>query len=94
MQHPARAMPFAELWAGLQAARTAAMVMRRLDANTGRSLWCYTTRCVYESSWDDFTLLARGLVLHEHTLGAARLQLLKCEASVLVDVHHPRRRVG
>jgi RNA ligase len=67
MQHPARTIPFAELWAGLQAARAAGMVMMRLDADTGRSLWCYTTRCVYEGSWNAFTLLARGLVLHEHT---------------------------
>jgi RNA ligase len=65
MQHPARTMPFAELWAGLQAARAAGMVLVRQDADTGRSLWCYTTRCVYESGWDAFSLLARGLVLHE-----------------------------
>jgi RNA ligase len=67
MSHPARTIPFAELWAGLQAARTDGMVMMRLDADTGRSLWCYTTRCVYEGSWDTFSRLARGLVLHERT---------------------------
>jgi RNA ligase len=67
MQHPARTIPFAKLWAGLQAARAAGMVLMRQDADTGRSLWCYTTRCVYESGWDDFSLLARGLVLHEGT---------------------------
>ncbi|WP_223650147.1 T4 RnlA family RNA ligase [Hymenobacter psoromatis] len=58
-------MPFASLWAGLQAARAAGLVTMRYDADTGRSLWCYTTRCVYEGSWDDITMLARGLVLHE-----------------------------
>jgi hypothetical protein len=42
MSHPARTMPFAELWAGLQAARAAGMVIMRLDADTGRSVWCYT----------------------------------------------------
>lgn len=67
MQHPARTMPFAELWAGLQAARAAGLVLMRQDADTGRSLWCYTTRCVYEGGWDNFSLLARGLVLHEGT---------------------------
>lgn len=67
MQHPARTMPFAELWDGLQAARTAGLVLMREDADTGRSLWCYTTRCVYEGSWDVFSLLARGLVLHAGT---------------------------
>jgi RNA ligase len=67
MLHPARTIPFAQLWAGLQAARAAGMVMMRLDTDSGRSLWCYTTRCVYEGSWDPFSLLARGLVLHERT---------------------------
>jgi len=67
MQHPARTVPFAELWGGLQAARAAGLVMMREDADTGRSLWCYTTRCVYESGWDTFALLARGLVLHAGT---------------------------
>lgn len=65
MSHPARTMPFASLWAGLQAARAAGLVTMRFDADTGRSLWCYTTRCVYEGSWDDITTLARGLILHE-----------------------------
>jgi len=65
MLHPARAIPFARLWTGLQAARAAGTVAMRYDAGTGRSLWCYTTRCVYEGSWDEFTVLARGLVLHE-----------------------------
>ena len=65
MLHPARTMPFASLWAGLQAAQTAGMVTSRYDAATGRSLWCYTTRCVYAGEWDEFARLARGLVLHE-----------------------------
>ena len=43
------------------------MVLLRQDADTGRSLWCYTNRCVYENGWDTFSLLARGLVLHEGT---------------------------
>ena len=65
MPHPARSVPFASLWASLQAARAAGLVSSRYDAATGRSLWCYTTRCVYEQAWDDATGLARGLVLHE-----------------------------
>lgn len=67
MLHPARTIPFASLLAGLQAARLAGMVAVQYDVGTGRSLWCYTTRCVYEQSWDEFSVLARGLVLHEAT---------------------------
>jgi len=27
------------------------------------SLFCYTNRCVYERLWNDWTLIARGLIL-------------------------------
>lgn len=30
---------------------------------TGLSIYCYTKNCVYESGWNDVTLLARGLVV-------------------------------
>ena len=67
MIHPARTISFAHLLDGLQAAKAAGLVTARYDSRTGRSLWCYTTRCVYEESWDEFSVLARGLVLHEAT---------------------------
>lgn len=63
-KHPARTMPFNELLAGLEAARERRMVSSRFDQATGRQLWCYTNHCVYENGWDEFSLLARGLVLH------------------------------
>lgn len=62
--HPARLMPYGELLAGLQAARAAGAVYSRTD-ESGRTLWCYTGRCVYERLWDRFTVLARGLVTDE-----------------------------
>jgi RNA ligase len=64
--HPARQMPFDQLLAGLENARAAGHVVSR-DCPAGRRLYIYTTRCVYENGWDDFSLLARGLILHPAT---------------------------
>jgi RNA ligase len=61
--HPARLMPFEALLAGLKRAVAAGLVCRRWSA--GLSLYVYTPRCVYEDAWDEFTLLARGLILDE-----------------------------
>jgi RNA ligase len=69
MIHPARKLPFDDLIAGLEAARAAGNVGRR-DGTDGRSLYVYTNRCVYDNGWDDFSLLARGLIVH---LGERRL---------------------
>jgi len=69
MIHPARKLPFDDLIAGLEAARAAGNVGRR-DGTDGRSLYVYTNRCVYDNGWDDFSLLARGLIVH---LGEKRL---------------------
>lgn len=63
-RHPARDMPFADLLAGMDAAHAAGMVSRKVDRETGRVLFCYTNRCVYDNGWDDFSLMARGLILH------------------------------
>lgn len=63
MKHPARSMSFDELHDGMEAARAAGLVSRREHPVTGRVLYCYTNRCVYENGWDDFSLLARGLIV-------------------------------
>jgi RNA ligase len=62
-RHPARLVDFQDLVDRLEAARAEGYVYRRDDAATGRSLYCYTSRCVYETAWDDVTVLARGLVV-------------------------------
>lgn len=62
--HPARMMPFDDLMAGMDSVCEAGMASRRDDPATGRALYCYTNRCVYENAWDEFSLLARGLILH------------------------------
>lgn len=64
--HPARQMPFDDLLAGLERARAAGNVWQR-ECPAGRRLYIYTNRCVYENGWDDFSLLARGLILHPAT---------------------------
>lgn len=64
--HPARAMPFPALANGLQAAIDKGLV-RRTDRD-GASLYCYSKDCVYNSAWDDITVLARGLIL-DHDAG-------------------------
>src|ERR1700733_5119468 len=64
--HPARRMSFDELVAGLENARVAGHVASK-DCPAGRRLYIYTHRCVYENGWDDFSLLARGLILHPAT---------------------------
>lgn len=61
--HPARQMPFEALVTGLRAAAGAGLVYRRWSE--GLTLYVYTPRCVYEDAWDEFTLLARGLILDE-----------------------------
>ena len=63
MIHPARNMPFDELHAGLEAARAAGNVVSK-QCPAGRTIYVYSTHCVYENAWDRFSLLARGLILH------------------------------
>ncbi len=63
-RHPAATMPISDLLAGMDAAHAAGMVSRRVDPATGRVLFCYTNRCVYDNGWDEFSLLARGLIVH------------------------------
>jgi RNA ligase len=61
MTHPARLMPFDELLAGLQARVECGLINEQADGDL--RLYCYTKQCVYESVWDEFTMMARGLIL-------------------------------
>jgi RNA ligase len=63
--HPARAVPFDALMAGLMAAKAEGLIYRKFDVPTGRSLFVYSPRAVYERMWTPFVLMARGLILHE-----------------------------
>jgi RNA ligase len=59
--HPARLMPFDDLIDGLERARSQGLIYERRSGDL--SLWCYTSRAVYDQAWDEVTILARGLVL-------------------------------
>lgn len=62
--HPARQIPFATLYAGLEAEREKKNVVRKDCAITGRAIYVYSQSCVYDDGWNKFSLLARGLILH------------------------------
>jgi RNA ligase len=63
--HPARQMPFPTLLVGLERARGLGFVHRRVNRAAGLQLFVYTPRCVYDDGWDEFTVMARGLILDE-----------------------------
>ncbi|WP_245449663.1 T4 RnlA family RNA ligase [Rhizobium leguminosarum] len=68
--HPARQIPFPDLIAGLKRAQGLGHVHRRPNATNTLQLYIYTPRCVYEDGWDQFSLIARGLIVDE---GAGRV---------------------
>lgn len=59
-------MPFDDLDRGLGAAMLAGNV-RPVGGPSGLHLYCYTQKCVYDKAWDEFTTMARGLILHHET---------------------------
>jgi RNA ligase len=63
MRHAARTIEFADLMDGLERAVLAGLVKAR-DCSDGRRLYIYSQRCVYENGWNDFALMARGLIVH------------------------------
>ena len=58
-------MPFTALLAGLERARGLGFVHRRVNSAAGLQLFIYTPRCVYDDGWDEFSIMARGLILDE-----------------------------
>jgi RNA ligase len=65
MRHGARTRDFRELLGGLEQELANGNVRRRFEPETGLSLWVYAEQCVYERAWNEYSLLARGLILHE-----------------------------
>jgi RNA ligase len=61
MIHPAKLMDFDQLEQGLFDAVQAGHVYRRTSGDL--SLYVYTKECVYERAWNEYSLLARGLIL-------------------------------
>jgi len=66
MTHPARMLPFDELWQALQTAKTEGLVKENVG-HDGLRLFCYSESCVYERLWNDASLLARGIILDPHS---------------------------
>lgn len=60
--HKARCLDFAELMDGLERACKQGSVLETKNKD-GLSLFVYTSKCVYEKQWDEFSILARGLIL-------------------------------
>src|SRR5436190_10295222 len=60
-RHPARALSFDELDAGLRAEVAAGNVMPIRDGDL--ELFVYTNGCVYDRRWNLFSLISRGLIL-------------------------------
>ena len=60
-RHPARVLPFEELYEGLQRAVLEGDVAVMREA--GLEQYIYTNRCRFENRWNLFSLLARGLIL-------------------------------
>jgi len=61
--HPARTMPFSEVHAGLMSGVTEGII-NKTDGPDGLQLFTYSQKCVYGKRWNDFALMARGLILH------------------------------
>ncbi len=59
--HPAHLMDYDSLMAGLGAAVADGLAYERRDGDL--SLFCYTSRTVYDQAWTPFTTIARGLVI-------------------------------
>lgn len=60
--HFARTIPFAQLVAGLEQAMADRMVTSRQGPD-GLTLYKYTNHCVFDRGWNDYTMIARGLIL-------------------------------
>lgn len=61
-QHFARTIPYDRLVAGLDQAVAANLVTVRHGPD-GLMLYKYTNSCVYDRGWNDFSMVARGLIL-------------------------------
>jgi RNA ligase len=63
-QHPATRYTYDELLHGLEQRVSAGLVRKTVcPDNEDLTLYCYTQRAVVERAWDDFVIVARGIVL-------------------------------
>ncbi len=62
-RHPARAIGFDELYAGLRCAVREHTVYVTCDPDEGLELYAYTNGCVFDKRWDLYSLVSRGLIV-------------------------------
>lgn len=74
-RHPARLLSYKVIVEGLATAKAAGLVSERQDGD--HSLFCYTQRATYERAWDEFTLMARGLILDRNRESVAATPFAK-----------------
>lgn len=60
-RHFAKTIPFDELYRGLQANVLAGLISVQKDGDL--ELFNYTKNCSYDKGWNNFTVIARGLIL-------------------------------
>jgi RNA ligase len=65
MKHPARTVNFATLHQNLQQEVENGTVYEIQQGDL--SLYCYTKRCIYDCLWNEWNILARGLILDRAT---------------------------
>lgn len=62
-RHLARMMIFEELYSGLQKRVSQGYINVQSDPSHTKEIYSYSNSCTYDKAWDQFTLIARGLVL-------------------------------
>lgn len=61
MMHPARTKSFDDIWDNLLIHEEEGFVRRTEEGNL--TLWCYTEACTYDDAWDEYLMMARGLIM-------------------------------
>ncbi|NJL70706.1 MAG: hypothetical protein HC888_03400 [Candidatus Competibacteraceae bacterium] len=78
-KHPSRLMPFDDLYNGLMARVQAdrQTINVQYDGLNRRALFNYSKECQFGRNWDEFTMIARGLILDLHTKAVVATPFLK-----------------
>lgn len=65
--HPARIVPFNDLYSTLCHEVEVGRVVRKVESLSGLHMFTYSKSCVYDKEWNSVNILARGLILHPET---------------------------
>lgn len=76
--HPASRYTYDEILQGLEERARAGLVRKTVcPDNVNLTLYCYTQRAVVDRAWDDFVIIARGIVLNTASKTIAALPFPK-----------------